>query len=141
MTGPDDLAAQLDPGRFPRDFVWGAATSAYQVEGGFDAGGRGVSIWDTFARQPGTTVHGDTGDIACDHYRNWREDVALMRDLGLGGYRLSVSWPRLQPGGRGALNPVGVAFYRELLGTLADSGIRPLVTLYHWELPQPLEVI
>ncbi len=139
MTGPDDLAAQLDPGRFPRDFVWGAATSAYQVEGGFDAGGRGVSIWDTFARQPGTTVHGDTGDIACDHYRNWREDVALMRDLGLGGYRLSVSWPRLQPGGRGALNPVGVAFYRELLGTLADSGIRPLVTLYHWELPQPLE--
>ncbi len=132
-------ALSLDPARFPRDFVWGASTSAYQIEGAFDEDGRGPSIWDTFARQPGATVHGDTGDVACDHYHRWRDDVALMRELGLTGYRLSVSWPRLQPDGRGDLNPSAVAYYRSLLEALAASRIRPQVTLYHWELPQPLE--
>jgi beta-glucosidase len=133
------VSQTLDPARFPRDFVWGASTSAYQIEGAFDDDGRGRSIWDTFARRPGATVHGDTGDVACDHYHRWRDDVALMRELGLSGYRLSVSWPRLQPSGRGGLNQSAVSYYRSLLAALAESGIRPLVTLYHWELPQPLE--
>lgn len=140
MTGPAMAPRQpLDPARFPRDFVWGAATSAYQIDGAFDEGGRGRSIWDTFARMPGATVHGDTGDVACDHYHRWRDDVALMRRLGLTGYRFSVSWPRLQPDGRGVLNPAGISFYRALLAELHEAGIRPLVTLYHWELPQALE--
>ena len=99
---------------FPADFLWGAATAAYQIEGAVDEGGRGPSIWDTFAHTPGKTVHGDTGDIACDHYHRWREDVDLMRHLGLNSYRMSVSWSRLQPSGSGPLNPTAVAYYRDL---------------------------
>ncbi|MEX1336124.1 MAG: GH1 family beta-glucosidase [Candidatus Limnocylindrales bacterium] len=132
-------SAEPDPTAFPPDFLWGAATSAYQIEGGVDEGGRGPSIWDTFAHTPGKTADGDTGDVACDHYHRWSDDLDLIAGLGLRAYRLSVSWPRLQPGGRGPLNPEGVAFYRALLEGLRDRGVRPFVTLYHWELPQALE--
>lgn len=136
--GLREVAAEL-AARFPEGFLWGAATSAYQVEGGAALDGRTPSIWDAFSHAPGTTVHGDTGDIACDHVHRWPEDVGLMRGLGLSAYRLSVSWPRLQPAGRGALDPRGVTFYRSLLEGLRQAGIRPFVTLYHWELPQVLE--
>lgn len=129
----------LDPTSFPGDFLWGAATSAYQIEGSASEGGRGPSIWDTFAHTAGNTVHADTGDIACDHYHRWREDLDLVRDLGLTAYRMSVSWARLQPAGRGPLNPKGVAFYRSVLSRLREEGIRPFVTLYHWDMPQVLE--
>lgn len=124
---------------FPADFAWGAATSAYQVEGAADEGGRGRSIWDTFTHTPGATRDGHTGDVAIDHYHRFREDVAHLVDLGVGAYRLSVSWPRLQPGGAGPLNEVGVGFYRDLLGAVRAAGIAPVVTLYHWDLPQELE--
>ena len=130
---------ELDPARFPRTFLWGAATSAYQVDGAAAEDGRTQSIWDTFSHTPGKTNRGDDGDIACDHYHRWAEDVDLMADLGLNAYRLSVSWPRLQPGGSGRLNPRGVDFYRSLLERLRTRGVRPFVTLYHWELPQELE--
>ncbi|MFC0682633.1 GH1 family beta-glucosidase [Lysobacter korlensis] len=125
--------------RFPADFRWGVATAAYQIEGGAREGGRGPSIWDTFSHTPGVSFHGDNGDIACDHYNRWESDLELLSSLGVSDYRLSVSWSRLQPLGAGALNPDGVAFYRRLLSTLCDRGIRPLITLYHWDLPQPLE--
>jgi beta-glucosidase len=137
-AGPDPARA-LDTSRFPGTFLWGAATSAYQIDGGARKDGRTPSIWDTFAHTPGKTNRGDTGDVACDHYHRWAEDVELMADLGLDAYRFSVSWPRLQPGGVGGLNPRGVAFYRKLLEGLRSRGIRPFVTLYHWELPQELE--
>ncbi|GHF25029.1 GH1 family beta-glucosidase [Pseudolysinimonas yzui] len=128
-----------DASAFPPGFRWGLATAAYQIEGAANEGGRGASIWDTFAATPGRTFHGDTGDIACDHYHRWEHDLDLLADLGVTDYRLSVSWSRLQPTGRGDLNPHGVAFYRAVLAGLRDRGIRPLVTLYHWDLPQPLE--
>jgi len=121
------------------DFRWGVATSAYQVEGAAREGGRGPSIWDTFSHTPGRVADGSTGDEAVDHYHRWREDVALMSALGVQAYRLSISWPRVQPGGRGPLNPDGVAFYREMLDELRAAGIAPVVTLYHWDLPQELE--
>ena len=129
----------VDLRSFPVGFLWGAATSAYQIEGAVADGGRGPSIWDTFAHTPGKTVHGDTGDIACDHYNRWSGDLDLVHDLGLTAYRLSVSWARLQPDGTGALNPAGLAFYRAVLERLRAFGIRPFVTLYHWDLPQVLE--
>ncbi|PFG40710.1 beta-glucosidase [Georgenia soli] len=129
----------MSPRTFPESFVWGAATAAYQIEGAASEGGRGPSIWDTFSHTPGRTVNGDTGDVAADHYHRWREDVALMTELGLDAYRLSISWPRVQPGGRGDLNPEGVAFYRDLVDALLEAGINPVVTLYHWDLPQELE--
>lgn len=128
---------QLD--RFPDSFVWGVATSAQQIEGASEEDGRGRSIWDTFSHTPGRTHHGDTPDIACDHYHRWREDVDLMRTLQVPAYRLSVSWARLQPNGEGDLNPAAVRFYRALLESLRENGIRPFVTLYHWDLPQTLE--
>ena len=129
----------LEPASFPAGFLWGAATSAYQVEGGVAEGGRGPSIWDTFAHTSGKTVHADTGDVACDHYHRWAEDLDLVQDLGLTAYRMSVSWARLQPAGHGPLNPAGVAFYRSVLGRLREDGVRPFVTLYHWDMPQVLE--
>lgn len=125
--------------QFPTDFIWGVATAAYQVEGAANEGGRGPSIWDTFSHTPGLSHNGDTGDIACDHYHRWESDLDLLSELGIGGYRLSLSWSRLQPDGQGALNQAGVAFYRSLLIGLAARGIRALVTVYHWDLPQPLE--
>jgi beta-glucosidase len=126
-------------GSFPRDFVWGLATAAYQIEGGASEGGRGVSIWDTFAHTLGKTNNADSGDIACDHYHRWPADLDLLRELEVSNYRLSVSWSRLQPNGKGALNPEGVAFYRELLTGMQARGITPYITLYHWDLPQALE--
>ncbi|PZQ87624.1 MAG: beta-glucosidase [Leifsonia xyli] len=124
---------------FPADFSWGVATAAYQIEGAAQEGGRGPSIWDTFAHTPGRVHRGDTGDTACDHYHRWAADLDLMAELGIDVYRFSVSWSRLQPSGHGELNPEAVAFYRDLLAGLRDRGIRPFVTLYHWDLPQPLQ--
>jgi beta-glucosidase len=125
--------------RFPDGFLWGTATASYQIEGAVNEGGRRPSIWDTFCHTPGKILHGDTGDIACDHYRRWQQDVDLMAGLGLNSYRLSVAWPRVQPDGSGALNEVGLDFYRLLLDSLVERGIAPVVTLYHWDLPQALE--
>jgi beta-glucosidase len=124
---------------FPADFAWGTATASYQIEGAATEDGRGPSIWDTYAHTPGRVRNGDTGDVACDHYHRYAEDVAIMRDLGVHTYRFSFAWPRLQPTGSGALNPGGVAFYDRLLDALAEAGVRPWVTLYHWDLPQVLE--
>lgn len=124
---------------FPADFRWGVATAAYQIEGAAREGGRGPSIWDTFSHTAGLTHRGDTGDIACDHYHRWQDDLDLMVSLGIRSYRLSLSWSRLQPTGRGELNSEGVAFYRELLEGAVARGIRPYVTLYHWDLPAALE--
>ena len=124
---------------FPRDFLWGAATSAYQIEGAVAEGGRTPSIWDTFSHTPGKIAGGDTGDIAVDHYHRYRDDVALMAELGLTAYRFSVSWPRVQPGGRGPASQAGLDFYRRLVDELLAHGIAPALTLYHWDLPQELE--
>jgi beta-glucosidase len=124
---------------FPPGFLWGAATAAYQVEGGARDGGRGESIWDRFCRVPGAIRGGDTGDVACDHYHRWREDVRTMRELGLRAYRFSIAWPRVFPAGRGAVNRAGLDFYESLVDTLLEAGIRPAATLYHWDLPQPLQ--
>ncbi|MDQ3707131.1 MAG: GH1 family beta-glucosidase [Chloroflexota bacterium] len=124
---------------FPRDFVWGAATAAYQIEGSPTADGKGESIWDRFCRMQGTIANGDTGDVACDHYRLWREDVALMKELGLDAYRFSISWPRVLPEGRGKVNSPGLDFYDRLTDALLEAGIVPFVTLYHWDLPQALQ--
>ncbi|HYN97229.1 MAG TPA: GH1 family beta-glucosidase [Pilimelia sp.] len=131
--------AQTRPGGFPPGFLWGAATAAYQIEGAADADGRGASIWDTFSRTPGRVRDGDTGDVACDHYHRYRDDVRLMAELGLSSYRFSLAWPRIQPAGSGAVNQAGLDFYRRLVDELLTHGIEPWVTLYHWDLPQPLE--
>ncbi|MBX6391073.1 MAG: beta-glucosidase [Frankia sp.] len=134
------LAARIATG-LPKDFVWGAATSAYQIEGATDEDGRGQCIWDTFARTRGKTAGGESGDRAVDHYHRYREDVALMADLGLSAYRFSIAWPRIVPTGSGAVNPAGLAFYDRLVDELLAAGIDPWVTLYHWDLPQPLQDI
>jgi beta-glucosidase len=125
--------------RFPDGFVWGTATASYQIEGAVDADGRGRSIWDTFTHEPGRVADGTTGDVACDHYHRYREDVALMAALGLPAYRFSIAWPRVQPAGSGTVNQAGLDFYDRLVDTLLEHGIRPLATLYHWDLPQPLQ--
>ncbi|MFD0785395.1 GH1 family beta-glucosidase [Micromonospora azadirachtae] len=127
------------PLRFPPGFVWGASTSAYQIEGAVKEDGRGESVWDTFSRTPGRTRNGDTGDVAADHYRRYREDLDLMRDLGLGSYRFSIAWPRIQPDGTGAPNQRGLDFYRRLVDGLHERGIAPMATLFHWDLPQTLQ--
>ena len=126
--------------RFPASFLFGAATAAYQIEGAHDEDGKGPSIWDEFCRRPGAISTGETGDVACDHYHRWPEDVGLMRELGLDAYRLSISWPRVIPFGTGAVNERGLAFYDRLIDELLRAGIRPFVTLYHWDLPQALQV-
>jgi beta-glucosidase len=125
--------------RFPEGFVWGAATAAYQIEGAAAEDGRAPSIWDTFSHTPGAVHDGDTGDVACDHYHRYQADVALMAELGLAAYRFSVAWPRVQPDGTGPANPAGLDFYDRLVDTLVGHGIDPIVTLYHWDLPQALE--
>nr|WP_230415042.1 GH1 family beta-glucosidase [Micromonospora tarapacensis] len=125
--------------RFPDNFLWGAATAAYQIEGAARDDGRGESIWDTFSRIPGRVHAGHTGDVACDHYHRYADDVALMAELGLQAYRFSVSWPRIQPDGTGPVNPRGLDFYDRLTDALLGRGIDPIVTLYHWDLPQTLE--
>jgi beta-glucosidase len=124
---------------FPAGFAWGAATAAYQIEGAADVDGRGVSVWDTFSRTPGKVHGGDTGDIACDSYHRYRDDIGLMASLGLSAYRFSISWPRVQPGGRGGPNQKGLDYYRALLDELGERGVAPVATLYHWDLPQELQ--
>ncbi|MFY1627438.1 GH1 family beta-glucosidase [Micromonospora sp. WMMD723] len=124
---------------FPPGFLWGAATAAYQIEGAAAEGGRTPSIWDTFSHTEGRVVSGHTGDVACDHYHRMPDDVRLMAELGLKSYRFSVSWPRVQPGGTGGVNQEGLDFYRRLVDELLANGIEPWLTLYHWDLPQPLE--
>ncbi|MDH2429562.1 GH1 family beta-glucosidase [Sphaerisporangium sp. TRM90804] len=124
---------------FPTGFVWGAATSAYQIEGATGVDGRGTSIWDTFVRQPGRVLNGENADVAIDHYNRFRDDVAVMADLGLTAYRFSVSWPRIMPDGAGRVNQAGLDFYRRLVDELLARGVEPWLTLYHWDLPQALE--
>jgi beta-glucosidase len=124
---------------FPPDFVWGAATAAYQIEGAVSEGGRGESIWDRFVAIPGAIANGDTGVVACDSYHRIGDDVRLLRELGIDAYRFSISWPRIVPGGRGQMNPAGLDFYDRVVDELLASGIEPYVTLYHWDLPQVLE--
>ncbi|QMU77537.1 beta-glucosidase [Streptacidiphilus sp. PB12-B1b] len=139
-TRTDPSAApQQAGGRGPADFLWGVATSAYQIEGAAFEDGRTASIWDTFSRVPGAVFGGHNGDTACDHYHRMPEDVALIAGLGVDSYRFSLSWPRIQPGGRGPANARGLAFYDRLVDRLLDHGILPWVTLYHWDLPQELE--
>lgn len=124
---------------FPVDFVWGAAASAYQTEGAVDEDGRGESIWDRFCTRPGAVLNGETGTVACDSYHRWREDIDLVEGLGVDAYRFSIAWPRVVPEGRGRVNPAGLDFYDRFVDGLLDAGVRPFVTLYHWDLPQPLE--
>ncbi|HEY8533269.1 MAG TPA: GH1 family beta-glucosidase [Micromonospora sp.] len=134
-----DVRNDSDQLRFPDGFLWGAATAAYQIEGAANEDGRGPSIWDTFSHTPGRVVEGHTGDVACDHYHRFREDVRLMAELGLKAYRFSIAWPRIQPTGSGPVNQAGLDFYQRLVDELLTYGIEPWVTLYHWDLPQPLE--
>jgi beta-glucosidase len=125
--------------RFPAGFAFGAATSAYQIEGAVTEDGRGTSIWDTFARTPGRVLNGENADVAIDHYHRYRDDVGIMAELGLSAYRFSVSWPRIQPEGSGKINHKGLDFYKRLTDELRQHGIDPWLTLYHWDLPQALE--
>lgn len=127
------------PFRFPPKFVWGTATAAPQIEGAAFLDGKGESVWDRFARRPGAVLRGDTLDHACDHYHRYRADFALMRDLGLRHYRLSLAWPRIFPAGDGAVNQAGLDYYKRLLDSAHDHGLTPWVTLFHWDLPQSLE--
>lgn len=124
---------------FPPDFVWGAATASYQIEGAVHEDGRGESIWDRFSHTPGKVVNGDTGDVADDHYHRWQEDIRLMQELGLQAYRFSIAWPRVIPDGGTHVNEAGLDFYDRLVDGLLAAGITPWATLYHWDLPQPLE--
>ena len=124
---------------FPTDYLWGAGTSSYQIEGATREDGRGESIWDRFARTPEKVVNGDTGDVACDHYHRYPQDVALMKEVGLRAYRFSIAWPRILPQGDGAVNQAGLDFYDRLVDTLLEAGIVPFATLYHWDLPQALQ--
>lgn len=134
MSDPSrDLPSRME------GLVWGAATASYQIEGAVDTDGRGPSIWDTFVKQPGAILNGDTGDVACDHYHRYREDIDLMRRLGIASYRFSVAWPRVQPDGKGAVNARGLDFYERLVDELLAASITPCLTLYHWDLPQALE--
>jgi beta-galactosidase len=126
--------------RFPDHFLWGSATSSYQIEGAVREGGRAPSIIDAMCQTPGKVLNGDTGDIACDHYHHYEADVKRMKELGLQAYRFSIAWPRIQPDGKGAPNPEGIAFYNNLINCLLDHGIQPWVTLYHWDLPLALQI-
>ncbi|GAA4233345.1 beta-glucosidase [Streptosporangium album] len=141
MTAVGIRGASLTQGRadFPTGFVWGAATASYQIEGAVKEDGRRPSIWDTFSGTPGKVAGGDTGDVACEHYFHYADDVRLMSDLGLAAYRFSVAWPRVQPDGTGRINPRGLDFYSRLVDRLLEAGITPYATLYHWDLPQTLE--
>jgi beta-glucosidase len=134
-SGFDTTAAEI----FPPGFIWGAATASYQIEGAWREDGKGESIWDRFAHTPGRVVNGDTGDVACNSYHRYPEDIALLRQLNLSSYRFSIAWPRVQPSGRGVGNAKGLDYYKRLADATLAAGIRPLATLYHWDLPQTLE--
>ena len=134
-----ERSANIDDVRLPAGFRWGAAVSAYQIEGAVTEGGRGESIWDRFSATPGKVLNGDTGAVACDSYHRYREDVRLVRELGLDAFRFSIAWPRVLPEGRGRPNEAGLDFYDRLVDELLGAGIDPFVTLYHWDLPQTLE--
>jgi beta-glucosidase len=140
-TSPTVASAsrEADGRRFPDSFLWGAATSSYQIEGAVAAEGRGESIWDRFCATPGAIADGSSGAIACDHYHRWQSDIALMREIGLDAYRFSIAWPRVIPDGVGAVNAAGLDFYDRLVDGLLAAGIVPMPTLYHWDLPQTLE--
>ena len=125
--------------KFPHNFLWGAATAAYQIEGAWNEDGKGESIWDRFSHTPGKISDKSTGDIACDHYHRYEEDIALMRRLGLKAYRFSIAWTRILPAGRGRINPKGIGFYDRLIDSLCAANIEPFLTLYHWDLPQALQ--
>lgn len=125
--------------QFPKDFVWGTATASYQIEGAYNEDGRGMSIWDTFSRTPGKVVNGDTGNVACDSYHRYEEDIALLKNLGVKAYRFSIAWPRIYPDGDGELNQKGLDYYAKVIDGLLAAGIEPCVTLYHWDLPQALQ--
>ncbi|MFI8949587.1 GH1 family beta-glucosidase [Streptomyces sp. NPDC053750] len=133
------MSESLDLAAFPAGFTWGTATSAYQIEGAVAEDGRAPSIWDTFSHTPGKVDNDDHGDVACDHYHRWPEDIALMKRLGTDTYRMSVAWPRVMPAGDGPVNAAGLDFYDRLVDALLDAGITPNITLYHWDLPQALQ--
>ncbi len=137
---PEFSPAQLPPGnrQFPPGFVWGCATAAYQIEGGVHEGGRGASVWDVFSHKPGKTFNGDTGDVADDSYHRYKEDVQLLKNLGVGAYRMSIAWPRIFPNGTGQPNQAGLDYYKRVLDELQQNGITPYVTLFHWDLPAAL---
>ncbi len=139
MTATDTSGSAGAARRFPDGFVWGVGTSSYQIEGGVASDGRGRSIWDVFAHTPGKVNRGDTGDIACNSYNRLEDDVRLLSELGVGAYRFSVSWPRVLPSGSGTVNQPGLDYYRRLVERLNENGIKPVVTVYHWDLPQALE--
>lgn len=124
---------------FPKGFVWGAATASHQIEGAWDADGKGESIWDRFCRIPGNVANDDSGDTACDHYRRWLADIELLRSLNLGAYRFSISWPRVLLDGVGRVNPAGLDFYDRLVDGLLAAGVTPYATLFHWDLPQAIQ--
>ena len=124
---------------FPKDFIWGAATSAYQIEGAWNEDGKGVSIWDTFSHTPGKVADNENGDIAVDHYHRYKDDIGLMTELGLKAYRFSTSWTRILPDGTGKVNKKGLDFYDRLIDELLKKKIEPYVCLFHWDLPQALQ--
>ncbi|GMH42845.1 hypothetical protein BSKO_10764 [Bryopsis sp. KO-2023] len=131
-------STENDELRFPEGFMWGTATASYQIEGGWNEGGRGWSIWDSFSHTPGNVENGDTGDVACDHYHLYKEDVQRMKAMGLKYYRFSIAWPRIQPAGKGEANKAGLDFYNSLIDELLAAGVEPVVTLYHWDFPLEL---
>lgn len=137
----DTLKSDTMSFKFPRDFIWGASTSSYQIEGAWNADGKGESVWDRFTHRSGRILDGSTGDIACDHYHRYIEDAELLSQLGVGAYRFSISWPRILPRGRGKIEPRGIAFYDRLVDELLSRGITPFATLFHWDLPQALEEV
>lgn len=136
---PSTPAAAAPYYRFPKDFRWGCAAASYQIEGAVAQHGRGASIWDTFCAQPGAILNGESGRMACDHYNRWREDLDLMKELGMQSYRFSVAWPRILPDGTGKVNETGLGFYDRLIDGMLERGIVPALTCYHWDLPQALQ--